>query len=60
MSSSEDDEQRTRYEFKGRFGAIELAPHPTEEASHFEVDAFVRDILGLTKSQGTEPTEIES
>jgi hypothetical protein len=53
MSSSEDDEQGTRYEFKGKFGKNPPISHPIAEASHEEVDAFVKHILGLTKDRET-------
>jgi len=38
-----------KYEYKGRFGAAPMASKPMEEASHEEIDAFVKNILGLTK-----------
>lgn len=60
MSSSEDDEQGTKYKFKGKFGANQISSGPVAEASHEVVDAFVKQILGLTKDKGTESTEIES
>ena len=60
MSASDGDEQKTRYEFKGKFGAIPPASHSAAEASSFEVDAFVKDILGLTKNKGTESTATEA
>jgi hypothetical protein len=59
MSSSEGDEQGTKYEFKDKFGAP-LALHPPAEASQFEVDAFVRHILGLTKDRETDSTTTKS
>jgi hypothetical protein len=55
MSSSDGEDQKTRYEFKGKFGEVKLVSYPIEDAPPFEVDAFVRDILGLTKNKGTEP-----
>jgi hypothetical protein len=51
MSSLEGDEPKVRYEFKGKFGAAPSAPLPIEEASHEEIDAFVKNILGLTKEK---------
>ena len=60
MSSSEGDEQGTKYEFKGKFGANPLAPHPIREASHEEMDAFVKQTLGLTKSRETDSTATKS
>jgi hypothetical protein len=58
--SSDGDEQRTRYAFKGRFGAMLSTSQPPPEASNFEVDAFVRHILGLTKNKATESETTES
>jgi hypothetical protein len=44
---AEGSAQQVRYEFKGRYGAaVPSIPLPTE-ASHDEVDAFVKQILGL-------------
>jgi hypothetical protein len=60
MSSSEGDEQKTKYEFKDKLGPDPLIPHPTAEASHEEVDAFVRHILGLTKDRETDSTMTKS
>lgn len=51
MSSLEGDEPKVKFEFKGKFGASPSAPLPAEEASHEEVDAFVKSILGLTKEK---------
>jgi hypothetical protein len=51
MSSLEGDEPKARFEFKGKFGAAPSASMPVEEASHEEVDAFVKSILGLTKEK---------
>jgi hypothetical protein len=60
MSSSDGEEQKAKYKFKGKFGAVSLGSHSVVEASSFEVDSFVRDILGLTKNKGTEPTRTEA
>ncbi|MGD0395909.1 MAG: hypothetical protein ABSB26_03255 [Nitrososphaerales archaeon] len=60
MSSSEGDEQGPKYEFKGKFAANPPASHPILEASHEEVDAFVREILGLTKPRDTDSTAMKS
>lgn len=60
MSSSEDDEQGTKYEFEGEFGAKPLTSRPIREASHEEVDAFVRHILSLTKNRETDSTTAKS
>ncbi|MGD0146677.1 MAG: hypothetical protein ABSB53_07495 [Nitrososphaerales archaeon] len=60
MSSSEDDEQKSKYEFKGKFGANPLAPRPIQEASYEDADALVRQILGLTKSRETDSTATKS
>jgi hypothetical protein len=51
MSSLEGGEPQAKYEFKGKFGAAPSAPSPVEEASHEEIDAFVKNILGLTKEK---------
>jgi hypothetical protein len=51
MSSLEGDEPKVRFEFKGKFGAAPSTPMPDEEASHEEIDAFVKSILGLTKEK---------
>lgn len=45
----EDDRPQTRFVFKGRFGAAVPMTPPAAEASHEEVDAFVKSILGLAK-----------
>jgi hypothetical protein len=51
MSMSENDQPLERFAFKGRFGAsVPVAP-PAKEASHEEVDAFVKSILGLAKGE---------
>ncbi len=47
----EGDEPRAKYEFKGKFGAAPKVSQPIEEASHEEIDAFVKSILGLTKEK---------
>jgi hypothetical protein len=60
MSSPEGDERKTKYEFKGKFGATPSASHPIVGVSQFDVDAFVRHVLGLTKNKGTESTTAES
>ncbi|MGD1055417.1 MAG: hypothetical protein ABR867_04980 [Nitrososphaerales archaeon] len=60
MSSSEDDEQGTKYRFKGKFGEVALTSHAIVEASQFDVDTFIRDILGLTKNKETKSTETKS
>jgi hypothetical protein len=54
MSSSEGDESKAKYEFKGRFGATPSVARPIAEASHEEIDAFVKEILGLTKQREME------
>lgn len=59
MSSPEDSEQGTKYEFKGEFGEP-LALHPPAEVTQFEVDAFVRHILGLTKDREMDSTTTKS
>jgi hypothetical protein len=51
MSSLEGDGPKAKFEFKGKFGAPLSAPLPVEEASHEDVDAFVKSILGLTKEK---------
>lgn len=51
MSSSENDQPEPKYEFKGRFGAASSASPSFDEASHEEIDAFVKDILGLAKDK---------
>ncbi|MGD0145330.1 MAG: hypothetical protein ABSB53_00545 [Nitrososphaerales archaeon] len=60
MSSSENDEQGTKYKFKGKFGANQITPHPVAEASYEAVDAFVKQILGLTKNGETDSTATKS
>jgi hypothetical protein len=40
-----------KYEYKGRFGAAPSASPSIVEASHEEIDAFVKNILGLTKEK---------
>ena len=51
MSSLEGDGPKAKYEFKGRFGAVSSASPSIAEASHEEIDAFVKSILGLTKEK---------
>ena len=51
MSSLEGDEPRAKYQFKGKFGPAPKVSPPLAEASHEEVDAFVKGILGLTKEK---------
>lgn len=51
MSSLEGDEPKAKFNFKGKFGAPPSIPLPVEEASHEEIDAFVKSILGLTKEK---------
>lgn len=51
MSSPEGDEPTVKFEFKGKFGSAPTAPLPVEEASHEDIDAFVKHILGLNKEQ---------
>ena len=59
MSSFDGGGQRARYIFKGRFGAILSTSYTVPEATHEEVDAFVRQILGLANNSkdGREETE---
>jgi len=59
MSSSGGEEPRTTYQFKGRFGAAPSTSLPIQEASHEEVDRFIRDILGLKRSKATENLKSE-
>jgi len=49
MSLFEGEEDKAKFVFKGRFGAAPAPPSAIEEASHEEVDAFVKGILGLDK-----------
>jgi hypothetical protein len=49
MSTLEDVQPQARFVFKGRFGAAVPVALPAVEASHEEVDAFVKSILGLAK-----------
>jgi hypothetical protein len=51
MSSLEGDGPKVKWEFKGRFGASPSASPPIAEASHEEIDAFVKNILGLVKEK---------
>lgn len=51
MSSSDGDQPKARYEFKGRFGAALSTVQSFDEASHEEIDAFVKEILGLSKEK---------
>lgn len=51
MSSLERDEPKAKYEFRGRFGAVSSASPSIVEASHEEIDVFVKSILGLTKEK---------
>jgi hypothetical protein len=50
MSSSENSEPATKYEFRGRFGAPATYAQ-LEEPTHEEIDRFVKNILGLTKEK---------
>jgi hypothetical protein len=51
MSSSESDQPEAKYEFKGKFGAASSGSLSFDEASHEEIDSFVKDILGLAKDK---------
>jgi hypothetical protein len=51
MSSSESDQPEAKYEFKGKFGAAPSAVPLFEEASHEDIDTFVKNILGLAKDK---------
>ena len=51
MSSLEVDEPELKYEFKGKFGAPMSTSPPIAEASHEEIDAFVKNFLGLTRNK---------
>jgi hypothetical protein len=51
MSSLEGDEPKAKYEFKGKFGAPMSASPPIVEASHEEIDVFVKNILGLVREK---------
>jgi len=51
MSSYESEDSASRYEFKGKFGAAPSVPPKIEEATHEEIDAFVKEILGLNKEK---------
>jgi hypothetical protein len=51
MSSLEGDQPIAKWEFKGKFGQAPSASPPIAEASHEEIDAFVRHILGLVKEK---------
>lgn len=51
MSSLEGDKPIAKWEFKGRFGEAPSASTPIVEASHEEIDAFVKHILGLVKEK---------
>jgi hypothetical protein len=50
MSSLEYAGPRTKYEFRGRFGAP-AASVQAEEPTHEEIDRFVKGILGLSKEK---------
>jgi len=51
MSSFEGEEAQTKYQFRGKFGAAPTGPLKVEEATHEEIDRFVKDILGLDKEK---------
>ena len=47
MSSASGDDHAAKFEFKGKYGAQPNGTHTPAEASHEEIDAFVREILGV-------------
>ena len=51
MTSLEGDKPTSKWEFKGKFGAAPSTSPPMVEASHEEIDVFVRNILGLHKEK---------
>lgn len=51
MSWLEGDKPIAKWEFKGKFGQAPSASPPIVEASHEEIDAFVRHILFLAKEK---------
>lgn len=54
MSSSENNQPEARFQFRGKFGVSPPVSPPIEEASHEEIDAFVKSILGLSKEKESE------
>ena len=51
MSSMGGDEPKVKYEFRGKFGGAPKVSQLIVEASHEEIDVFVKSILGLTKEK---------
>jgi hypothetical protein len=47
MSSQEYGQTQSRYVFKGRFGGVTTTEPKREEPSKSEIDAFVREALGI-------------
>jgi hypothetical protein len=52
MSGTEGEPETQKFVFKARYGATATGPDRSE-ASHEEVDAFVRSILGVDKNKKT-------
>ena len=48
MTNPGDDSDKTRYMFKGWYGA-KPSIAPVRQPTHEEINDFVREILGLTK-----------